>query len=157
MDRIEVAGRVFDVRRAVVDDVPGLAALLADDVLGATRESGDLVAYERAFAAIDADPAHLLLAVRDDTGALVATMQLTLLPGLARGGATRLQVEAVRLAARARGGGLGSALFAWAHAWGAERGAVLSQLTTDRSRVDAHRFYERLGYAPSHTGFKRPL
>ncbi len=157
MDSIRANGRSFAVTRAGLDDVPALAALLADDVLGAGRESTDLEPYRAAFREIDADPGHLLVAVRDDEGAVVGTMQLTLLPGLARAGATRLQVEAVRLAPGVRGTGLGTALFEWAHEYGRQRGATLAQLTSDRARADAHRFYERLGYRDSHSGFKRPL
>jgi GNAT superfamily N-acetyltransferase len=84
-------------------------------------------------------------------------MQLTLIPGLSRGGAKRLHIEAVRVAASARGGGLGSALFDWAHAYGRSRGATLAQLTSDKSRSGAHRFYEKLGYRASHEGFKYQL
>lgn len=154
---LAVGGRTFVVDRATEADVPALLALLADDALGARRETDDPEPYLAALREIDADPRHLLVAVRDDGGEVVATMQLTLLPGLARAGATRLQVEAVRVARAARGGGLGAALLEWAHGWGRERGATLVQLTSDRTRTDAHRFYERLGYAPSHVGFKRPL
>ena len=84
-------------------------------------------------------------------------MQLTLIPGLARSGATRLQIEAVRLTSKARGAGLGAALFEWAHAYGKAHGATLSQLTSDKARTDAHRFYDRLSYQASHEGFKRAL
>jgi GNAT superfamily N-acetyltransferase len=154
---LEVRGRSFRVDRATEADVPRLLALLADDALGARRESDDPAPYLAAFAQIDADPSHLLVAVRSDDGSVVATMQLTLLPGLSRAGSTRLQVEGVRVAPEARGGGLGAALMGWAHEWGAARGATVVQLTSDRSRTGAHRFYERLGYEPSHVGFKRPL
>ena len=157
MDTLEVAGRTFRVARARAVDVPALIALLADDVLGRGRENGAMEPYLRAFEQIDADPHQLLVAVRDEDEQIAATVQLTLLAGLSRGGATRLQIEAVRVDASARGTGLGSALLTWAHGWGRERGAVLAQLTTDRSRADAHRFYERLGYELSHVGFKRPL
>ena len=88
---------------------------------------------------------------------MAATMQLTLMPSLSRGGAMRLQIEAVRVAGSARGGCLGTALFTWAHDWGRAQGATLAQLTTDASRTDAQRFYERLGYVPSHVGCKLPL
>jgi GNAT superfamily N-acetyltransferase len=84
-------------------------------------------------------------------------MQLTLIPGLARGGAKRLQIEAVRLATSTRGSGLGAALFEWAHAYGERHGATLALLSSDKTRIDAHRFYDRLGYQASHEGFKRPL
>ncbi len=147
----------FHFTRATREDVPALVALLADDPLGAGREGTDLAPYLAAFAAVDADPAQLLVAVRDESGAVVGTMQLTLIPGLSRGGALRLQVEAVRVAEPARGTGLGTAMLEWAAAYGRERGARLVQLTSDRQRTDAHRFYERLGYVASHVGFKLPL
>lgn len=155
-------GARFTVARAHRKDLPALVALLRDDPLGADREGPDLAPYDEAFAAIDADPHQLLIAVRPETLAhgqaeLAATLQLTLIPGLSRGGATRLQIEAVRVAAAYRGAGLGSALFDWAHREGARRGARLAQLTTDRSRRDAHRFYLELGYQASHDGMKRDL
>ncbi|WP_432559905.1 GNAT family N-acetyltransferase [Granulicoccus sp. GXG6511] len=154
---IEVAGLAYHLERATADDLPALVALLTDDPLGSTRETPDPAPYAAAFAAIDADPAHLLLVARDAAHQIVATMQLTLIPCLARAGATRLQIEAVRVGAGVRGRGLGAALIAWAHDWGRERGAALAQLTSDQRRPDAHRFYERLGYVASHTGFKRSL
>ncbi len=154
---VEVDGRHFTIARAARADLPALVDLLRDDPLGATREGADLATYDAAFTAIDRDPAHLLVCVRDDVGRVAATLQLTWVPGLARGGATRLQVEGVRVAEHARGTGLGRALFAWAHDLGRRRGARLAQLTSDRTRTDAHRFYEGLGYRPSHTGFKRDL
>ncbi|MGP5127865.1 GNAT family N-acetyltransferase [Brachybacterium tyrofermentans] len=157
MQTLDLDGRIFSLHRASADDVPEIAALLADDVLGREREGSDLEPYRRAFDRIDADRNQLLLAVRDDSDRLAATMQLTLMPSLSRGGATRLQIEAVRIDASTRGAGLGSALFGWAQDWGREHGATLAQLTTDAVRVDAHRFYERLGFVPSHVGFKRPL
>ncbi len=151
-----LGGRTFHVDRARHDDLCSLVALLRDDVLGTSRENAEMPAYAAAFEAIDTDPAHLLVAVRE-RGDVVATLQLTLLPGLSRGGAVRLQIEAVRVGGAARGVGLGTALFEWAHEWGKSRGAVLAQLTTDATRADARRFYERLGYAASHTGMKRTL
>ena len=81
-------------------------------------------------------------------------MQLTLIPGLARGGATRMQVEAVRVAESVRGHGLGSAMMRWAIEDARARGAALVQLTSDSRREDAHRFYDRLGFAASHVGLK---
>jgi GNAT superfamily N-acetyltransferase len=157
LDTLALTAGPVTLHRAAEEDLPELAALLADDVLGREREAEDLAAYRRAFARIDADEAHLLLAARDARGGLLATMQLSLVPSLSRGGALRLQIEAVRVAAPARGGGLGSALMDWAHRGGGARGAALAQLTTDATRADAHRFYARLGYAPSHVGFKLPL
>lgn len=157
MHLLRLGDRRFRLERAVRADVPSLVALLADDVLGRDRESDSLDPYLQAFVRIDQDPHQLLVAVRDESGAVVATMQLTLMPSLSRGGATRLQIEAVRVAASTRGSGLGTALFEWAHRWGREQGASLAQLTTDASRTDAHRFYDALGYAPSHLGYKLPL
>ena len=93
----------------------------------------------------------------DHTETVVATLQLTVIPGLARMGATRLLVEAVRVDERLRGNGLGSAMMEWAIAEGRRRGAALVQLTSDRSRDAAHRFYERLGFTASHVGFKLML
>lgn len=145
------------VRRATRDDVPAIVDLLADDPLGAKREDvGDRAAYLSAFDRIDADPAHALV-VLDDGGVVVGTLQLSLLPGLSRQGATRAQVEGVRVAATHRGQRLGEQLVEWALDEARGRGAVLVQLTTDASRADAHRFYERLGFVASHVGMKLAL
>ena len=147
----------FILRRAVRDDLEALVALIAADALRANDDRSapeHLARYERAFAAIDADPAQTLVAVEASDGELVGTMQLTLLPGLSRGGATRMQVEAVRIAEGRRGLGLGSAMLEWAIGEARSRGAALVQLTSDARRADARRFYERLGFAASHVGFK---
>jgi GNAT superfamily N-acetyltransferase len=144
------------LRRATAGDVPAIVALLTDDPLGAAREGSGLPPYEAAFAAVDADPAHLLV-VADDGGTVVGTLQLSFLPGLSRGGALRAQVEGVRVAAAARGRGLGEAMLRWCADEARRRGAALLQLTTDTRRPGAHRFYERLGYVPSHVGMKLEL
>ena len=157
MHLLEAAGRQFTIERATESDVPRLVALLADDVLGAHREAHALDTYLAAFREIDSDPHQYLAAVSDHDGVLVGTMQLTLIPGLSRGGTKRLQIEAVRLASDTRGTGLGTALLEWAHAFGKQHGATIAQLTTDKRRVDAHRFYERLGYQASHEGLKRDI
>ncbi len=157
MTTLEAGGRTYVVARAVEADVPAIVGLLTDDPLGATRESEDLEPYLAAFRRIDADPQHLLVVVRDDEDQEVGTMQLTRLPGLARAGATRLQLEAVRLAPTVRGAGLGAALFAWAHEYGRAHGASIVQLTTDKRREAAQRFYRRRGYEASHEGFKLAL
>jgi len=147
----------YTIRRAVADDVAAIVALLADDQLGASRETpDDLTPYRRAFAVIDADPREELV-VAERAGEVVGTLQLTLLPGLSRRGATRAQIEGVRVASSERGSGLGTELIAWAVAEATRRGCHLVQLTSDASRTDAHRFYERLGFVPSHIGFKRTL
>ncbi|MFC7358813.1 GNAT family N-acetyltransferase [Nocardioides astragali] len=157
MHLLNAAGSQFTVERATESDVPSLVALLADDVIGADREARALDTYLAAFQEIDSDPHQYLASVRDKDGVLVGTMQLTLIAGLSRGGTKRLQIEAVRLASDTRGTGLGTALFEWAHAFGRQHGATIAQLTTDKRRVDAHRFYERLGYEASHEGLKRHI
>lgn len=143
-------------RDAVEADLPAILALLVDDVLGAARDRlTDPIdaAYAKAFAAIDANP-HDRLIVAEAEGAVVACAQLTILHGLSRRGATRGQIEGVRVASRLRGAGLGERLIRHCLAMARERGCGLVQLTTDRSRTDAHRFYERLGFTPSHVGMK---
>ena len=148
------------LRPASIDDVRAIVELLAADQLGATRDGADddegLEPYRRAFEAIDADPAQLLL-VADSGGEIVATMQLSFLPGLARRGALRAQIEAVRVRADQRGSGLGGELMIWAIEEARRRGCALVQLTSDKRRTDAHRFYERLGFVASHEGFKLAL
>jgi len=118
--------------------------------------------YERAFDAIDADPAHLLvvgelLEPGALAGPVVATFQLSFLPGLSRRGSWRSQIEAVRVGTELRGHGVGVAMVKWAAEESRRRGCSLMQLTTDKSRTDAHRFYERLGFAASHEGMKLTL
>jgi GNAT superfamily N-acetyltransferase len=144
-------------RRATAGDVPAIVALLAADPRGAGRESpDDLAPYLTAFAAVDADP-NQLQAVAERAGAVVGCLHLTFIPGLSRRGTTRAQIEAVRVAAGERGSGLGSALIRWAVAEARDRGCRLVQLTSDKTRADAHRFYTRLGFEPTHVGFKLTL
>jgi GNAT superfamily N-acetyltransferase len=153
-----LGGRTFTLRTAAEEDVPALAALLADDAIAVEREQpADVEPYLLAFRAIDADPAHLLVVAEDLDGPIAATLQLTLIPGLSRGGMLRGQIEAVRVASAYRGGALGSLLVRWACDEARARGAGLVQLTTDRRRADAVRFYERLGFVGSHLGMKRAL
>src|SRR5699024_5897834 len=111
MDTLDLSGRRFALHRAVAADLPELIALLADDVLGRERGSDDLAPYGQALALVDRDPNQRLRAVRAEEGAMAATMQLPLMPSPSRGGATRLQIEAVRVAGSARSSGLGTALF----------------------------------------------
>lgn len=145
------------IERARAEDIPAIVALLTDDPLGASRETpDDLAPYRKAFEVIDSDP-HQYLAVARRDGRVVGTLQLTVLPGLSRTAATRAQVEGVRVHADERGDGLGTELLEWAEREAKERGCVLLQLTSDATRVDALRFYERLGYEASHVGFKKPL
>ena len=153
------AARVV-LRTATAADLTAVVDLIAADQLGATRDGvrdeADLAAYSAAFESIDADPAHLLI-VADQGGEVVGTMQLSFLPGLARRGALRAQIEAVRVARSQRGSGLGAAMMAWAIEEASRRGCALVQLTSDKARTDAHRFYARLGFVASHEGMKLAL
>lgn len=147
----------LEIRAAVADDVPAIVGMLADDPLGAQRESpDDLSPYLTALERLSADPnQHLVVAVRE--GRVVGTLQLTVVPGLSRRGATRSIIEAVRVHADERGSGLGSRLVEWAIDASRREGCQLVQLTSDNTRTAAHRFYERLGFTASHVGFKLPL
>jgi GNAT superfamily N-acetyltransferase len=145
------------LREATAADVPAIVALLADDILGAERESlNDWEPYAAAFAAIQAD-ANQLLMVAERDGQLVGTFQLSFIPGLSHRGATVAQVEGVRVATNERGHGLGTWMMRWAIAEAERRGCRIVQLTSHASRTDAHRFYEKLGFAQSHVGFKLTL
>ncbi|MFC7457089.1 GNAT family N-acetyltransferase [Brachybacterium sp. GCM10030267] len=139
-DVLRCGQRTYRLQRAERGDLPAIRDLLADDDIGRTREAGDLEEYEAAFDQIAHDRAHYLAVVRDEGGTVVGTMQLTILPGLSRRGATRLQIEAVRVALSERSRGLGRAMFEWAHAHGRTRGASLAQLTTDLERTGAREF-----------------
>ncbi|SJZ88111.1 GNAT family N-acetyltransferase [Consotaella salsifontis] len=146
-------------QRAKSSDVTEIVALLADDEVGRAREDPSLPlndAYVQAFQAMDADP-NQLLAVARLGERVVGTLQLTFIPGLSRMGSWRGQIEGVRIAAELRGSGLGGRMFVWAIEECRRRGCSLVQLTTDRQRPDAHRFYERLGFEASHLGYKLKL
>jgi len=145
------------VRRAVAADIPAIVHMLADDELGATRENpDDLTRYDAAFEIIDADPhQHLVVAVDGET--VIGTLQLTVVPGLSRNGMSRALIEAVRVHRNARGAGLGGNLIEWAISRARELDCGLVQLTSDITREDAHRFYERLGFVRSHYGYKFQL
>jgi GNAT superfamily N-acetyltransferase len=145
------------IRRATASDVAAIVAMIADDQLGATRESlDDLTPYLAAFEQIDSDPNQLLM-VADRNDEVIGTLQLTIIPGLSRRGSTRGLIEAVRVAAPARGSGLGSTLIRWAIEESRTRGCTLVQLTSDKTRTEAHRFYTNLGFTNSHEGFKLKL
>ena len=137
-------------------DVPAVLTLLADDTLGKNREVlGEDVdaAYWRAFEEIDADPRNELI-VAVEGRAVVGTCQLTFTPSLSRRGAERMTIEAVRVRGDLRGRGVGRAMMLWALDRARERGCGLAQLTTDKRRGDAHRFYASLGFVASHEGMK---
>ena len=158
--------KIRDARR---EDLPAIVALLADDLLGATREAvGATVAepYVRAFEAIERDPNNRMVvavdAPADDNSdgnapAIVGCLQITFIPGLSRQAATRAQLESVRVASARRGQGLGHTLFAWAIEQARAHGCAIVQLTSDKQRESAHRFYESLGFAATHEGYKLGL
>ncbi|MEV3852849.1 GNAT family N-acetyltransferase [Streptomyces sp. NPDC050095] len=147
----------LEIRPTEVEDIPAIVAMLVDDSLGAQRESpDDLTPYVAALARLAADPnQHHVVAVRE--GRVIGTLQLTVIPGLSRKGATRSIIEAVRIHADERGHGLGTQLIEWAIDESRRQGCQLVQLTSDASRTDAHRFYGRLGFVDSHVGFKLQL
>ncbi|HZR84179.1 MAG TPA: GNAT family N-acetyltransferase [Candidatus Binatia bacterium] len=147
------------IRRARASDLASIVGLYAEDAIGATRErpgSPLPEAYARAFAEIDRDPSHALV-VAELAGEVVGTLQLTLLPNLTFEGGKRALVEAVHVAARHRGRRIGEELMRWAIERARAAGCRLVQLTTDARRTDAKRFYERLGFVPSHVGMKLHL
>ncbi|WBU58158.1 GNAT family N-acetyltransferase [Paracoccus sediminicola] len=143
-------------RAAACEDVPHVVALLRDDALGRGREDQPMERYLAAFDAMSAEPGNQLI-VGEANGRIVATYQLTLISGLSLSAARRAQIEAVRIASDLRGQGAGRLLMADAESRARAGGARLVQLTSNASRGEAHRFYERLGYAPSHIGFKKSL
>lgn len=147
-------------RSARQSDLADIIQLLADDDLGSAREvvSDPVdIRYLAAFAAIEADLNQLLAAAIDETDRVVGCLQLSFLPGLSRTGMWRGQIESVRIAKGHRGSGLGSQFIEWAIARCAERGCGHVQLTSDKTRADSIRFYEKLGFVASHEGLKRSL
>ncbi|AOR33283.1 GNAT family N-acetyltransferase [Streptomyces fodineus] len=147
----------LEIRPATADDLPAIVAMLADDPLGAQRESpDDMTPYRTALERLDADPnQHLVVAVRE--GRVIGTLQLSIIPGLSHKGATRALIEAVRIHADERGSGLGSLLIEWAIDSARQLECQMVQLTSDKTRIDAHRLYERLGFSATHEGFKLRL
>lgn len=145
------------IRDALREEVPLVVDLLAQDELGDQREStgSELPAgYWSAFDAVDADPNNRLVVAEDEAGRIVGTLQLTFLPYLTFRGGWRAQIEAVRVAASHRGQGLGREMFEWAIGQARTQGCHLVQLTTNKRRGDAHRFYESLGFEATHDGMK---
>ena len=148
------------IREARREDVAAIVALLADDHLGADREvvaDPPLPAYFAAFERVAADPRNLLAVAEDADGAVVGTLQMTFIPGLSNQGAELALIEAVRVASSLRGQGQGQTMIAWALDEARRRGCRAVELFTHASRVDAQRFYERLGFAKSHAGMRRSL
>lgn len=148
------------VRRARATDLPAIVAMLADDELGARREQlADPLpsSYASAFEAIDADPNIELVVAEAGDGSVVGTLQLSFTPHLAHRGGWRATIEAVRVHRTMRGAGLGRQMLEWAIARAAARDCRMVQLTTDKQRIDARRFYESLGFVATHEGMKLPL
>ncbi len=150
-------------RLATRDDVPALVAMLADDALGAQREQfTDPLpeSYYAAFAALDADPNNELVVVclgGDGDGKVIGSLQLTYIPSLSFQGGWRALIESVRIDGAYRGQGIGHQLMAWTIDRARARGCHLAQLSTHKSRLDAQRFYESLGFHATHVGMKRSL
>ncbi len=144
------------VRKATRADLPAIVTMLADDVLGQSREAPGDPAYAAAFAAMERDP-NQFPAVLEDGGAVVGYLQLTFIPGLSLKGMLRGQIESVRVASSHRGRGLGHVMLQWAIAECRRRGCGVVQLAMNKSRDDTLRFYKSLGFVASHEGLKLSL
>jgi ribosomal protein S18 acetylase RimI-like enzyme len=143
------------IRRARRDDVGFIVAMLADDPLGSARERIDdplPASYFRAFDALERDPNIQLVVAADSDGIVVGCLQLCILPGLSSQGASRGLIEDVRVASHCRSRSIGEKLVQWAVGEAQGRGCRLIELLTHHSRVDAQRFYARLGFQASHVG-----
>lgn len=143
-------------RVAEPEDVPAVLALLTDDHLGSTRETDDLGSYHAAFEAMQNEGNNFLI-VGESAGRVVATYQLTFISGLSLRASRRAQIESVRVASDVRGKRIGEAMLADAETRALRAECKLLQLTMNKSRTDSARFYERLGFTPSHIGYKRDL
>ena len=143
------------IRRARREDVGPIIAMLADDALGGPRERIEdplPQSYLAAFEKVDRDPNIQLVVAEDGEGAVVGCLQLCILPGLSSQGASRGLIEDVRVAKHCRSRGIGEQVVQWAVAEARARGCKVVELLTHHTRVDAQRFYERLGFARSHVG-----
>lgn len=144
-------------RKARKEDVPFIVQMMADDELGKLREDfKDPLPqqYYQAFSNIDNDPNQELIVIENESGEIIGTLQLSFIQYLTYQGGIRAQIEAVRIRNDQRGQGIGEKLFRWAIDRSKEKGAHLLQLTTDKQRPDAIRFYENLGFKASHEGMK---
>lgn len=147
------------IRQATIRDLQAIVQLLADDELGRLRDSAGSPLdprYTEAFAAITSDP-NQRLTVLEDAGSVVGFLQISFVPGISHHGAWRGQIESVRIASARRGGGLGHKLLDWAVAECRSHACGMVQLTVDKSRPDALRFYRSLGFVASHEGLKLTL
>ena len=147
-------------RRAAPGDLPSIVRLLADDPLGAKREAYAVPlpkCYYDAFAAIDRDPNNELVVVEGSDHAVIGVLQMTFIPYLTYQGGWRALIEGVRVAEEVRSAGVGRKLFLWAIERATARGCHMLQLTSDKARPDAIRFYESLGFVATHEGMKLHL
>lgn len=148
-------------RTATRDDLPALIALLSEDTVDQPVPAQDPAAvdeaYSRAFDAVDSDARNEIVVLDDGAGTVLGCLQLTYIPGLGRRGAERALIEGVRVRSDRRGAGLGRALLTHAVDRARDRGCALVQLTSNKRRTDAHRFYDSLGFVRSHDGFKLAL
>jgi ribosomal protein S18 acetylase RimI-like enzyme len=145
----------ISIRRARRDDIGIIVGMLADDALGSARERLEdplPASYLSAFEALDRDPNIHLVVAEDGEGAVIGCLQLCILPGISSQGSSRALIEDVRVAAHCRSRGIGEQLVQWAVTEAKARRCKLVELLTHNSRVDAQRFYARLGFQPSHTG-----
>lgn len=150
-----VMAKPITIRRARRDDVPTIVKMLADDALGGPRERLEdplPASYFAAFERVDRDPNLALVVAEGEGGAVVGCLQLCILPGISSQGASRGLIEDVRVASQLRGRRIGEQLVQWALDEARSRGCKLVELLTHHTRVDAQRFYERLGFARSHVG-----
>lgn len=146
-------------RRATRADLEAIVAMLVDDPIGATREDASRpmnARYIAGFEAVDRDP-NQFMAVLEDGGKVIGSLQITFIPSIARLGMWRGQIEGVRILKSRRGEGLGRKMFDWAIAECRQRGCQLVQLTMDKTRTESFKFYEALGFKASHEGFKLDL
>ncbi len=150
---------VISIRKASISDIPAVLELIADDQLGAVRENLKYplpLVYRQAFERIESQSGNDIFVAMSDNQ-IVGCMQLTLIAGLSRKGMTRLQIETVRVSGTRRSKGIGRQMMKYAIDYAKTSGCGLVQLTTDTSRVDAHRFYKRLGFKDTHVGMKLDL
>jgi ribosomal protein S18 acetylase RimI-like enzyme len=152
--------RMLTFRRATRDDLPSIVKLLADDPLGVTREQYSLplaASYYDAYAAIERDENNELVVVEDIAHEILGVLQITFIPSITYRGAWRALIEGVRVASHARSSGIGRQLLLWAIERAKARRCHMLQLTSDKARPDAIRFYESLGFVGSHEGMKLKL
>ena len=148
------------IRKARKEDVRHIVEMLANDELGSTRENYQLplpAAYVNAFENMDRDPNQELMVIENEKGEISGTMQLSFIQYLTYQGGIRAQIEAVRIHKNQRGTGLGTRMIEWAIQRAKKRNAHLLQLTTDKERPEAIRFYKSIGFRPTHEGMKLHL